>query len=213
SLTLDGVGEAHEDPAALLRGESGHELAISLALTWSTAGEPYAYRLATRYEIPCTVSGTIVLGDERLELSDAVGQRDHSWGTRDWWAMDWMWSAGHLDDGTHLHAVQLRLPGAPPIGVGYVQSSGHALRELAGVSAQESVGEHGLIERAHVGLEPVGLEIEIEPIAHAPLRLEASDGRLSHFPRSLCRLRCADGRSGLAWVEWNLNQPRPGASD
>jgi len=27
----------------------------------------------------------------------------------------------------------------------------------------------------------------------------------------MCRLRCADGRSGLGWVEWNLNQPRPEA--
>jgi len=23
----------------------------------------------------------------------------------------------------------------------------------------------------------------------------------------MCRIRCADGRAGLAWVEWNLNQP------
>ena len=46
------------------------------------------------------------------------------------------------------------------------------------------------------------------PLAHAPLRLLAPDGRVSHFPRAMCAIRCADGRTGLAWVEWNLNQPR-----
>ena len=35
--------------------------------------------------------------------------------------MDWVWSALHLQDGTHLHGVDLRIPGAPPMGVGYIQ--------------------------------------------------------------------------------------------
>jgi hypothetical protein len=207
-LTLDGLGEAHDDPAALLRGQRGRSQPISLRLTWTTTGEPYAYRLATRYEIPCAVSGTIRLGDESLQLSDAVGQRDHSWGTRDWWSMDWVWSAGHLDDGTHLHAVQLRLPGAPAIGVGYVQQPAAQLVELSGVAAGERIGEDGLITAAQLTLDPLGLEVEVTPLAHAPLQLLASDGRVSHFPRAMCAIRCADGRRGLAWVEWNLNQPR-----
>ncbi len=63
------------------------------------------------------------------------------------------------------------------------------------------------MQSARIALEPGGPEVEVEPLAHAPLRLQSPDGRLSHFPRSLCRLRCADGRAGLAWVEWNLNQP------
>ena len=46
-------------------------------------------------------------------------------------------------------------------------------------------------------------------MAFGPLRLLSSDGRVSHFPRAMCRIRCADGRRGLAWVEWNLNQPEP----
>ena len=53
--------------------------------------------------------------------------------------------------------------------------------------------------------------LEVEPLAFAPLRLISPDGRVSHFPRAMCRLRCADGRGGLGWLEWNLNQPRPEA--
>jgi hypothetical protein len=59
-----------------------------------------------------------------------------------------------------------------------------------------------------MALEPPGLELEIEPLAFAPLRLASPDGRVSHFPRAMCRLRADDGREGLGWVEWNLNQPR-----
>jgi hypothetical protein len=52
--------------------------------------------------------------------------------------------------------------------------------------------------------------MRIEPLAFGPLRLLAPDGRVSHFPRAMCRLRCADGRGGMGWVEWNLNQrPSP----
>jgi thiamine kinase-like enzyme len=205
-VALRALGEAHDDAAALLRGEAGRPQQVALDLQWRTAGEPYAYRLATRYELPCVVSGTIRLGEELLELDEAPGQRDHSWGTRDWWAMDWMWSAARLDDGTRLHAVQLRLPGAPTIGVGYAQAPGEGVRELTGVEASERVGDDGLIEDARLSLHPLGLDISVRPLAHAPLRLLAPDGRVSHFPRSMCAVRCDDGREGLAWVEWNLNQ-------
>jgi hypothetical protein len=29
---------------------------------------------------------------------------------------------------------------------------------------------------------------------------------VSHFPRAMCRARSSDGRSGVGWMEWNLNQ-------
>ena len=120
--------------------------------------------------------------------------------------MDWMWSAGRLEDGTRLHAVELRLPNAPALGAGYIQSEGDGVLELERVSASERVGADGLIADAHLRLDPTGLEIEVEPLAFGPLRLLSPDGRVSHFPRAMCRLRCGDGRSGVGWVEWNLNQ-------
>ncbi len=209
ALTLRAMAESFADPAAILRDEAGEPLELALDLSWQTAAEPYAYRLTTRYEIPCAVSGMIALGDEVLSLEGAMGQRDHSWGTRDWWSMDWVWSAAHLREGAHLHAVELRLPGMPTLGVGYAQQPDAPLVELTGVAAAESVGADCLIEDARLLLDPLDLEAELRPLAHAPLRLLAEDGRVSHFLRSICEVRCADGREGLAWVEWNLNQPGP----
>jgi phosphotransferase family enzyme len=203
-VTLDGTGEAFDDPAAALRGEAGAPVPVALDLVWETDGEPYAYRMATRYEIPCRVRGTLRVGDEELAL-DGPGQRDHSWGPRDWWSMDWVWSALHLDDGTRTHAVELRLPDLPRMGVGYVQADG-ALDELTAVTATEAVADDGLITSASLALAPAGLELGVDPVAFGPLRLVAPDGRVSEFPRALCRVRTADGRTGVGWLEWNRNR-------
>ena len=206
-VSLVATAAAHADAAGVLRGATGEATPLQLELCWETDGDPFAYRMTTRYEIPCVVSGSIVAGDERLQLSGAPGQRDHSWGLRDWWAMDWVWSAARLEDGTRLHAVQLRLADLPPLGVGYVQQPGRELVELRAVGASERVDERGLVAGAELALEPAGLRLEVQPLAFGPLRLVSGDGRVSHFPRAMCRVRCADGRSGVGWVEWNLNQP------
>ncbi len=201
-VQLGATGEAHADAADLLRGEPGAPVEVGFDLVWETLGEPYAYRVATRYEIPCRVSGTITIGGEQLTLG-GVGQRDHSWGPRDWWSAEWMWSAGHLEDGTRLHGVEFRIPGAPPLGVGYLQRPGEELLELDTVSARERVGEDGLITAAEIHYG--ALAVDVQPIAFGPLRLQAPDGRLSMFPRAMCRITTDDGRAGVAWVEWNRN--------
>jgi hypothetical protein len=202
---LDAVGEAFDDPSAPLRGEPGAPVAAAFDLVWETDGAPYAYRVATRYEIPCRVSGSVHVGDQRIELSGA-GQRDHSWGPRDWWSADWVWSAGHLDDGTRFHAVEFRLPGAPPVGLGYVQPPQGELVEPQRVSASEQIAPGGLIGGARIICGELALDVA--PLAFGPLRLESPDGRLSHFPRAMCKVLAADGRAGLAWVEWNRNVAR-----
>jgi hypothetical protein len=201
-VRLEATGESHEDAADLLTGAAGDRVPVSLDLTWQTLGEPYAYRVATRYEIPCRVEGHVVVDGERIELR-GLGQRDHSWGTRDWWSAEWMWCAGHLDDGTRFHGVEFRLPGTPPIGVGYLQPPEGGVVELDSVSASEAVGHDGLITTAEIRLGD--LTVTVEPRAFGPLRLEAPDGRVSQFPRAMCRVVADDGRNGVAWVEWNRN--------
>jgi hypothetical protein len=210
-IELEAKGQSYADPGALLRGQDGTPEHFALDLAWETSGIPYSYRVATRYEIPCRVNGSVSAWGQTLELDGAVGQRDHSWGVRDWWAMDWMWSAGELSDGTRLHAVELRLPDAPRLGVGYVQAPGGRVLELERVTAGEQVAEDGLITNAFAELDPPSLRFAIEPLAFGPLRLVAPDGRVSTFPRAMCRLRCDDGRSGLGWVEWNINRATRGA--
>jgi hypothetical protein len=201
-VTLAGTAEAHADQSAPLRGEAGESVEIGLDLIWETDGVPYAWRQSTRYEIPCRVSGTVTIRDERIAFS-GPGQRDHSWSARDWWAVDWMWSGLHLQDGTHTHAVGI--PQMPGYGVGYVQREGE-LWEIESVNASEEIGDDGLITGARIMSGPEALELAVEPLAFGALRLEAPDGRLSLFPRAMCRVTSADGRSGSGWVEWNRVQ-------
>jgi hypothetical protein len=204
-VSLRATGEAHDDPADLLRGKSGRPVDLEMDLVWTTAGTPYQYRLSTRYEIPCTVSGTVSADGRAFELTGVAGQRDHSWAARDWWSMEWVWSALHLDDGTHVHGLDLRIPGAPRMAAGYVQREGDVV-ELQTVIARETFGDDDL---------PLGTSLEIAPgdttativvQGHAPVLLTSTDGRVSRFPRAWATVTTTDGRTGVGWFEWNRNQ-------
>jgi Ecdysteroid kinase-like family len=210
-LDLRARGQAYSDPSALLRGEPGTPIEMTMNLVWTTDGTPYKYRLTTRYEIPCTVSGTVTFGDgtDTSYRVDAVpGQRDHSWGVRDWWSMDWIWTALHLDDGTHLHGVNIRVPGAPAFSIGYVQGADGpdpGVTELQTVASRESFDSNGLPLNATLTLNPGEISADVEVRGQAPVRLTAADGRVSQFPRAWVTVRTADGRRGVGWVEWNRN--------
>ena len=64
---------------------------------------PTTTSLTTRYEIPCLVTGTVTVDGETFTV-EGQGQRDHSWGVRDWWAFGWCWCS---------HAPRRRHPGPP----------------------------------------------------------------------------------------------------
>ncbi|OBA90084.1 phosphotransferase [Mycobacteriaceae bacterium 1482268.1] len=203
-VSLRGRGQAYDDPSALLRGQSGRPVELSMDLHWTTAGTPYLYRLTPRYEIPCAVSGTVTFDGNTIDVHEVPGQRDHSWGVRDWWGMDWVWSALHLHDGTHLHAVDIRIPGSPRFGVGYIQRAG-SLTELQTVTAREGFGNNDLPATTELMLSPGDVTATVQIKGHAPVLLTATDGRMSHFPRAWAAVTTADGRSGVGWLEWNRN--------
>ena len=77
------------------------------------------------------------------------------------------------------------------------------MQELDRVSASEQLAPDGLITSARITYGE--LELDVQPLAFGPLLLQADDGRLSQFPRAMCRVRAADGRQGSGWVEWNRN--------
>jgi hypothetical protein len=206
-VSLRGSGRAYDDPADLLRDESvGRPVDVVMDLVWTTAGTPYQYRISTRYELPCTVSGTVTAGGRTFEFTNVAGQRDHSWAARDWWGMEWVWSALHLDDGTHLHGVDMRIPGMPPLGIGYSQRAGQ-LVELQSVVARETFGDNELPLDTTLELEPGGITASIDVRGHAPVLLTSTDGRVSRFPRAWATVTTTDGRTGVGWVEWNRNLP------
>ena len=193
-----------DDPAAHYTGDGLVAAELGIDLTWTTTGEAYQYPVATRYEIPCRVEGTVTLDGTEYRIS-GPGQRDHSWGVRDWWAFGWCWFAVQLDDGTALHGADIRMEGMP-IALGYRQDPDGTLHEMAGLEATEEIGRLGMPTSGRLVLQPGGIEVEVEPLAFGPLILVADDGRVSDFPRAMAKMTTKDGRSGLGWIEWN--QPR-----
>ena len=206
-VEIRGEARKYDDPAGLLHQQTGVPAELEMDLTWKSSGTPYAYRITTRYEIPCSVSGSVTVDGTTYTFDAVPGQRDHSHGVRDWWSMDWVWSALHLDDGTHLHGVDLRISGMPPVSVGYIQLPGEPVTETTSVVADAELAGNGLPARTTLVYSPGPITAEIDVRGHAPVRLDAPDGRVSFFPRAWASVRTADGRRGVGWLEWNRNQP------
>jgi hypothetical protein len=185
-------GLAVDEPAALYAlVPVGEQMPLAFDLEWETTG---------------TVHGTIDVGREHFEL-EGFGQRDHSWGVRDWWQFGWMWTSGRLDDDTRFHGSDIRIPDMD-IGFGYEQHKGDC-RTTNRVQSSEELDANGFTIAGHAAIDD--LELTIDPIAFAPALL-AFEERVSRFPRALCAFTAPDGRTGLGWTEWNQPQT-PGAAD
>ena len=144
------------------------------------------------------MTGPVTVGDEEIAV-EGQGQRDHSWGERDWWAFRWCWAAGPLDDGTRVHLTNIRLPDRQ-FGVGYVQRGERSNRSPMGRWSR-SWGRRALRSPPPPPINPAGWRVTIVPIAFGPVILESPDGKVCRFPRALARFTAQDGRSGLGWVE------------
>jgi hypothetical protein len=203
-VTADGSGESFADAIDVYHGKNGEPIGLGLDLSWRTDGVPFHYDATTRYEIPCTVAGTIRVGDRTIDIQ-AQGQRDHSWGVRDWWAFGWCWMAAQLSDGTRVHTVDVRMPGLD-VAFGYVQSRSGPLVVVTSAEVTEDLGPEGLPTRGTCVLNDGLVELAIEPLAFGPLVLVSPDGRIARFPRAMARFSEPDGRTGLGWVEWNQPQ-------
>lgn len=197
-----------DDPAEVYLGDlRGDRVPFGLDLEWETdGGGTYPYPGVTRYEVPCRVHGEVLVGQEVLTI-DGWGQRDHSWGARDWWSMAWSWTAGWLDDGTRFHGTSVDIDGAVIYGTGYVQPPGQPLVGTDRVARSQELGDHGLPVSAHWQI--ADLDLQVVPVAFSPVLLTADDGRVSRFPRAWTRFVASDGRTGHGWTEWNQPQPHP----
>lgn len=209
SLGCEAFGVGVDDPTEVYGDLRGDRVPFGLDLEWETVGGAYPYPGVDRYEVPCRVTGEVLVGQERIEI-DGPGQRDHSWGLRDWWSYGWSWSSAALDDGTRTHATHVTLDDQTLYDTAYVQAPGGRPEGTNVRSRTEVLGAGGLPTEGHLALGPAEgddlVGMAIEPVAFAPVHLVAPDGRRSRFPRALCRYTTGDGRRGVGWTEWNQPQ-------
>jgi hypothetical protein len=210
SIGMEAFGVALDDPADAYRGERGERVAVGLDLEWEERAPVYAYEMTTRYEQACRVTGEVLIGDESIDV-DAVGERDHSWGVRDWWAFPWTWTAGQLDDGSAFHAAGTHLHGATVWKAGFVASEESTIEDIESFTTSTTLGAEGFPTAATFGVGSLG-DLAVTPLGFGPIELVGDDGRVSRFPRAMCRFTSADGRSGVGWTEWNQPQSPAGAA-
>lgn len=203
ALKLSGTGSSLSDPSSPLRGGSGIDVEdVSCNLTWETSAQPYKKKGQTRYEIPCVVSGTVRIGEKTFELSKAPGQRNHSWGVRNWWVADWVWTGIHFSDGTDIFTIALGKGEGSSGAAGYVQKDGK-LTEITGVRNEFDWQDNGLPGKLELHIQPGNLLVECRPIAQSGLRLLDPEGREAHLPRVMCTATTGDGRTGVGWLDFN----------
>lgn len=204
ALRIQGKGTAFSDPSAPLRGETGKDVDdVQVDLVWHTAGTPYQKQGLTRYEFPCRVSGTIQIGDERISLQGTPGGRNHSWGIRNWWVADWVWSGLHLSDGMDIFTIAMGQGTKSSGPCGSIQQDGR-LTEISSVINEFETTTNGLPGNLTLRIEPGNLVIECEIIEQVGLRLLDPEGREAHLPRAVCKVRTNRGQTGVGWLDFNI---------
>jgi len=93
------------------------------------------------------------------------------------------------------------------VSVGYIQPPDEPVIETTSVTADATLADNGLPLATTLTMQPGPLIATIEVRGHAPVRLDAPDGRVSFFPRAWATVQTTDGRHGVGWLEWNRNQP------
>ncbi|KAK3704341.1 hypothetical protein LTR37_013894 [Vermiconidia calcicola] len=203
TVKVQGTATAFTDSSAPLRGEDGRHVAdVAMDLVFQTRQQPYKKRAQTRYETPCSVDGTIQIGDEKLELRAVPGERNHSWGVRNWWEKDWVWSGLHFEDGVDVFTIALGKGTASSGGAGFVQKEGK-LSEISHVVNDFEWEANGLPGKLQLRIAPGDLVIQCEPIAASGLRLLDPAGREAHLPRVMCSAVKSDGVRGVGWLDFN----------
>jgi hypothetical protein len=210
SLGLEAFAVRLDEPGDAYRGEIGERLPLGLDLEWEATTPVYDYpyddgELGAHYEHSGIVHGEILVGNERIAF-EGRGERDHSWGQRDWWTWGWHWTSFQIGDGLAVNAVKAdEMDG----GIGYVWRMGEQMEQVEPVTEFLLETHHGVDDVPTAARYVINgeLEVDVEVIAAAPVPLVAPDGRTSRFPRALCRYSTSEG-TGTGWAEW-LQVGRP----
>jgi hypothetical protein len=157
-------------------------------------------RSAEHYEQSMQVRGEIVVAGERHRF-DGSGHRDHSWGLRDWGALQHMrWLTGQLD-GLAFNAVYITLAGSS-VTNGYLWVDG-GTEHVSEVRLENSFDASGLAARdVALTLRAGEREVVVEGsvLRNVPLPL-GGDGTSTIYTVGWTRYRCG-GRTGYGVAEF-----------
>jgi hypothetical protein len=168
---------------------------FGMDVTWREQAPGYVYGRGSRLEQPGWAVGDVRMDGKRYPL-DGPGQRDHSWGVRDWWRFGWTWCAGWLCDGTRFQATLLDARGlvAPD---GYLMVPGRPPEPVSDVAVHaDAVRMNGTL-------------LEFADVAHVTIELPSPAGGVSRLRRAMTRVRAGGTQPGIGWRERNMPERVP----
>jgi hypothetical protein len=168
---------------------------FGMDITWRERAPEYGYGRGSRSEQPGWAVGVVSLDGKQQPL-DGPGQRDHSWGVRDWWRFGWTWCAGWLSDGTRFQATLIDARGriAPE---GYLMAPGSPPEPVREVTVRSDT------------LRMNNTLLTFADVARVTIDLPSPDGRMSRLRRALTRVRTDAAQSGIGWRERNMPERAP----
>lgn len=162
-----------------------------------------AYGVATgHYEQSCRLTGWIELNGERHEI-DGLGQRDHSWGIRDWAGVDWWYWVSPIF-GEDLSLNIFKAAGGGTASVGGMLWMDERATSIVSAELEVDVDAGGRQERARISAKDtdgraVGLEGERTAIVSLPIGENVVDEAFFRFSMS--------GRTGYGVLEYLHSRP------
>lgn len=209
---VDGTDETVELDAELVTRGRHEPFRYSEGAVWPGGTEE------DRYEVATEVEGTVTIGGDRTLSVEGPGERDHSWGRRDWTEGEWLWISGAFEDGSAYNHLSAWPAGfgpdeAPPVitnGFWFDGDAVHAVSD-AEVSATPSFGSETARRWLDDGTAPdveVSLtwaegsaDVSVDPLTTTPVDwTDEETGRravLNRAPARQVRDGAVDGRGFL----------------
>jgi hypothetical protein len=154
------------------------------------------------------VTGEVTLGDRTVQV-DGVGERDHSWGIRDWRDPDgWQWTSALFDRETAVNFWKVRRDGATAV-EGYLHLDGES-NHITSAAVDAEFRDDGLTQEA--------FEIEVtddagrtfsfggSTLTVVPVDFEYAE-EVTTIRRTPTRYE-SDGKKGYGWNEYATTLPQ-----
>lgn len=166
------------------------------------AGDVFSSLFTGHADQGLTVSGTVTLGDRTVEV-DGVGERDHSWGIRNWRDPEnWQWTSAVFDEETALNFWKVEKPGASAV-EGYLHLDGESTRVEA-VNVETEFHEDGVTQDTFDLTITDARDRELDVTADAgtvvPVNFEYEE-EVTTIRRTPTEY-AADGTDGYGWTEY-----------
>ncbi len=158
------------------------------------------------YEQHCTVTGTIRVGEETIDM-DGLGLRDKSWGPRHWQAVSWyrwiplVFSA---DPAATPQAMMISIVGGKPGGMVLEGGKYHLIRDCT-IESDWDEHRYQTAMRCSVTTDHDTYDVSGEVISLIPLRNRRTDPEgnelLTRITEAMTRFECR-GQKGIGMSEY-----------